>query len=78
MEEKEGIPPVQQRLIFGGKQMADDKTIAEYSIEGSSKKYTNHLFLRFLYRWIGVTFGAGIERWLKSNPRLKSGDWLCS
>ncbi|CAF3534790.1 unnamed protein product [Rotaria socialis] len=27
VEEKEGIPPPQQRLIFGGKQMMDDKTI---------------------------------------------------
>ena len=26
VEEKEGIPPQQQRLIFGGKQMADEKT----------------------------------------------------
>ena len=33
MEEKEGIPPPQQRLIFGGKQMADDKTAEEYKIK---------------------------------------------
>jgi ubiquitin-like protein Nedd8 len=34
VEEKEGIPPVQQRLIFGGKQMADDKTANDYHIRG--------------------------------------------
>ena len=36
VEEKEGIPPPQQRLIFGGKQMADDKKASEYNIEGGS------------------------------------------
>ena len=36
MEEKEGIPPPQQRLIFGGKQMTDDKKASEYNIEGGS------------------------------------------
>ncbi|KAF2078515.1 hypothetical protein CYY_000140 [Polysphondylium violaceum] len=36
VEEKEGIPPSQQRLIFGGKQMSDDKSASEYSIEGGS------------------------------------------
>ena len=36
VEEKEGIPPAQQRLIFGGKQMSDEKTAAEYNIEGGS------------------------------------------
>nr|GEX85109.1 ubiquitin-NEDD8-like protein RUB2 [Tanacetum cinerariifolium] len=33
VEEKEGIPPVQQRLIYAGKQLADDKTAKEYNIE---------------------------------------------
>ncbi|TPX43296.1 hypothetical protein SeLEV6574_g05148 [Synchytrium endobioticum] len=36
VEEKEGIPPPQQRLIFGGKQMADDKTAQDYGIEGGT------------------------------------------
>ncbi|KAI9295262.1 ubiquitin [Neoconidiobolus thromboides FSU 785] len=36
LEEKEGIPPAQQRLIFGGKQMADDKPASSYGIEGGS------------------------------------------
>ncbi|KAF2773616.1 putative NEDD8-like protein [Teratosphaeria nubilosa] len=42
VEEREGIPPVQQRLIYGGKQMADDKTAAEYNLEGGA---TLHLVL---------------------------------
>ncbi|KAJ9456577.1 NEDD8 [Diplonema papillatum] len=36
VEEQEGIPPAQQRLIFGGRQMADDKTAADYSITAGS------------------------------------------
>jgi len=36
VEEKEGIPPPQQRLIFGGKQMADDKTAKDYNIDAGS------------------------------------------
>lgn len=36
VEEKEGIPPIQQRLIYGGKQMNDEKTAREYNIEGGS------------------------------------------
>jgi len=36
VEEKEGIPPIQQRLIFAGKQMNDEKVAKEYNIEGGS------------------------------------------
>ena len=36
VEEKEGIPPPQQRLIFAGKQMNDDKTCEDYKIIGGS------------------------------------------
>jgi len=36
VEEKEGIPPPQQRLIFGGKQLSDEKTAFEYKIGGGS------------------------------------------
>ncbi|KAK3205747.1 hypothetical protein Dsin_019793 [Dipteronia sinensis] len=36
VEEKEGIPPIKQRLIYGGKQLVDDRTAQDYSIEGGS------------------------------------------
>lgn len=36
VEEKEGIPPPQQRLIFSGKQMNDERTAADYKVQGGS------------------------------------------
>ncbi|GKV38143.1 hypothetical protein SLEP1_g46086 [Rubroshorea leprosula] len=36
VEEKEGIPRVEQRLSYAGKKLADDKTARDYNIEGGS------------------------------------------
>ncbi|CAM0951081.1 unnamed protein product [Alopecurus aequalis] len=74
IEDKEGVPQEQQRLIFAGKQLEDGHTLADYNIQNES---TLHLVLRLRGGGKGGTYPLIDPGLLQLALKYRQNKFIC-